>query len=122
MQSYSIANLKVATKHGAKGKLNIYEIETYESSTHASRPNSLRVHAYIMNNCHHARSQKSVMRGDCCGSLGAEPPALENFVFFGKNNLLLSLFCQKLMLWNVAQKLAVQKYNCTSCINGLCGR
>ena len=96
MQSYSIANLKVATKHGAKGKLNIYEIETYESSTHASRPNSLRVHAYIMNKCHQARYQKSVMRGDCCGSLGAEPPALENFVFFWQKKLTFELILSKI--------------------------
>ena len=32
------------------------------------------------------------------GFLGAEPPALENFAFFCKNNFILGLFDQKLML------------------------
>ena len=52
-----------------------------------------------------ARSQKFAMGGGCvlgsgCGApsrrryggLGVEPPALENFAFFCKNNLILGLF------------------------------
>ena len=38
-----------------------------------------------------ARSQKFTM-GGCFGGLGAEPPALENFAFFRKMNLILELF------------------------------
>ena len=38
-----------------------------------------------------ARSQKFAM-GGCSGGLGAEPPALENFAFFCKNNFILGLF------------------------------
>ena len=34
-----------------------------------------------------ARSQKSAM-GGCIGGLEAKSPALEDFVFFGKNNLI----------------------------------
>ena len=33
-----------------------------------------------------ARSQKFAIRGGCFGGLRAEPPALENFAFFCKNN------------------------------------
>ena len=39
-----------------------------------------------------ARSQKFTMGGGCFGGLGAEPPALENFAFFCKMNLILQLF------------------------------
>ena len=39
-----------------------------------------------------ARSQKFVMGGGCLGVLGAEPPALEKFAFFCKNNFILGLF------------------------------
>ena len=40
-----------------------------------------------------ARSQEFAMGGGgCFGSLGAETPALENFAFFCKNNLILGLF------------------------------
>ena len=38
-----------------------------------------------------ARSQKFAM-GGCFGGLEAEPPALENFAFFCKMNLILELF------------------------------
>ena len=38
-----------------------------------------------------ARSQKFTM-GGCFGGLEAEPPALENFAFFCKMNLILELF------------------------------
>ena len=38
-----------------------------------------------------ARSQKFAM-GGLFGGLGAEPPALKNFAFFYKNNLILELF------------------------------
>ena len=38
-----------------------------------------------------ARSQKFAM-GVCFGGLGAEPPALKNFAFFCKMNLVLELF------------------------------
>ena len=37
------------------------------------------------------RSQKFAM-GGCFGDLGAEPPALKNFLFFCKMNLILELF------------------------------
>ena len=33
-----------------------------------------------------ARSQKSAIGGGCIGHLGTKPPALEYFVYFGKNN------------------------------------
>ena len=42
-----------------------------------------------------ARSQKFVMGRGCLGGLGAEPPALENFAFFCKNNFILGLFWLK---------------------------
>ena len=38
-----------------------------------------------------ARREKFAM-GGCFGGLGAEPPALENFACFCKNNLILVLF------------------------------
>ena len=41
--------------------------------------------------CFQARSQKFAM-GGCFGGLEAKPPALENFAFFCKNNLILGLF------------------------------
>ena len=56
-----------------------------------------------------ARSQEFAM-GGCLGGLerspqppearglGAEPPALENFAFFCKNNIILGLFWLKIML------------------------
>ena len=39
-----------------------------------------------------AHSQKFAMGGGCFGGLGAEPPALENFAVFCKNNLILGMF------------------------------
>ena len=45
-----------------------------------------------------AHSQKFAMGWGCFGGLGAEPPALENFAFFCKNNLILGMFWYKIML------------------------
>ena len=39
-----------------------------------------------------ARRQKFAMEGAVLGGLGAEPPAIENFAFFGRNNFILGLF------------------------------
>ena len=39
-----------------------------------------------------ARRQNFAMGGMCVWGLGAGPPALENFAFFCKNNLILELF------------------------------
>ena len=38
------------------------------------------------------------MGGGCLGGLGAEPPVLENFAFFCKNNFILELFDKKIMI------------------------
>ena len=54
--------------------------------------------------------------------MGAEPPALENFVFFWQNNLILAYFDKINAIKTWHRKLAVQKHNYTTCINGLCGR
>ena len=37
-------------------------------------------------------ARNSQWKGGCFGGVGAEPPALENFAFFCKNNLILELF------------------------------
>ena len=39
-----------------------------------------------------AGAQPEIRSGGCFGGLGAEPPALENFACFCKNNLILGLF------------------------------
>ena len=39
-----------------------------------------------------ARSQEFAMREGRFGGLGVEPPMLEDFAFFCKNNLILELF------------------------------
>ena len=52
-----------------------------------------------------------------CRHGGSEPPALKNFVFFKLNFRSILI---KLMLFKVAYKLAVQKYDYTKFINGLC--
>ena len=53
------------------------------------------------------RSQESAM-GGCLGGLGTEPPALENFAFFCKNNFFLGLFWFK----NNAFKTWLRNWQC----------
>ena len=51
---------------------------------------------------------------------GAEPLALENFAFFGKNNLSLGLFFKKLMLLKVGLMLRIIPWKkCTTIRFGL---
>ena len=65
-----------------------------------------------------ARSQKFAKSG---AILGAEPPALENFAFFCKNNFYFRTILKNNAFKTWHKRLAAQ-HDLTDCINGLCGR